>query len=66
MLHLDYNWDLYPSKIILDEELNTTSLGWRAGDYFKLVEINGKMQFIKLDPLEAFLIDGVRQQNGCS
>ncbi len=62
MLHLDYNWDLYPDRIILDDELNIDRLGWRGGDYFKLVNINGKAMLVKVDELVKFLKDG--EQNG--
>lgn len=55
MLHLDYNWDLHPDKIILDEELNTDRLGWKSGDLFKFVNINGQQQLVKLDKLVAFV-----------
>jgi hypothetical protein len=63
MLHFDYNWDLHPDRIILDEELNIDRLGWKGGDYFKLVNINGRAQLIKVDPLVKFLKDG--EDNGC-
>jgi len=55
MLHLDFTWDLYPEKILLDEELNIDKLGWKNGDYFKLVNINGRAQLVKVDVLEAFI-----------
>jgi hypothetical protein len=55
MLHLDYNWDLHPDKIILDEELNTDRLGWKSGDLFRFVNINGQQQLVKLDKLVAFV-----------
>jgi hypothetical protein len=58
MKHFEYDWDLYPDRIILDDELNIDKLGWKGGDYFKLVNINGKAQLIKLDPLLKFLKDG--------
>jgi hypothetical protein len=58
MLHLDYTWDLHPDRIILDEELNIDRLGWKGGDYFKLVNVNGKAMLIKLDPLVKFIKDG--------
>jgi hypothetical protein len=64
MKHYDYEWDLHPDRIILDEELNIDRLGWKGGDYFKLVNIDGKAQLIKLDPLLKFLKDG--EDNGCS
>lgn len=54
MLYLDYNWDLSHDRIVLDEELDTARLGWRAGDHFKLVNIDGKTMLVKVDPLVAF------------
>ena len=58
MKHFEYDWDLYPDRIILDEELNIDRLGWKGGDYFKQVNVNGKAQLIKVDPLVKFLRDG--------
>ena len=58
MLHFDYSWDLHPDRIILDEELNIDRLGWKSGDYFKVVNINGRAMLIKVDPLVKFLKDG--------
>ena len=63
MLHFDYEWDLYPDRIVLDAELNTDKLGWQGGDYFRLININGEKMLIKLDPLEKFLLDGQEQKN---
>lgn len=54
MLHFDYQWDLHPDKIILDEELNTDRLGWRGGDVFKFINVNGRQMLVKLDPVEQF------------
>jgi hypothetical protein len=58
MLHYDYTWDLSSRGIILDAELNTDKLGWRGGDYFKFINVNGQQMLIKIDPLEKFIIDG--------
>lgn len=55
MLHFDYTWDLSSDRIILDQELNIDRLGWKAGDLFKVVNINGVAQLVKLDPLEKFV-----------
>jgi hypothetical protein len=55
MLHIDYTWDLDSNRILLDEELNTDKLGWRAGDMFKFVNINGRQMLVKVDQLEAFV-----------
>lgn len=54
MKHYDYDWDLYPNMIILDQELNIDKLGWQAGDHFQLKNINGKSMLVKLDPVVAF------------
>ena len=58
MLHYDFDWDLTKDGITLDPELNIDKLGWKGGDYFKLVNINGKVMLRKVDPLEKFLKDG--------
>lgn len=57
MKHYDYEWDLNPGGIILDKELNIDKLGWRAGDYFKLTNINGQAMFVKVDPLVGLMRD---------
>ena len=54
MLHFDYEWDLHPDRIILDGELNTDKLGWKAGDLFEFVNINGRQILRKVDPVVAF------------
>lgn len=55
MLYFDYIWDLSKDKIILDEEIDAYALGWREGDLFKFVDLDGKRQLIKLDPIEKFV-----------
>jgi hypothetical protein len=54
MLHLDYQWDLHPWGIKFDEELNIDKLGWRAGDLFEIVNVNGQAMLRKADPVVAF------------
>lgn len=54
MRYIDYNWDLSPGGIILDNELDIDKLGWKGGDYFKLTNINGVAQLVKVDPVVAF------------
>lgn len=56
MLHLDYTWDLNSDGILLDEELNTDRLGWRHGDLFKFINVNGRQKLVKIHPLEAFVL----------
>ena len=55
MLHIDFTWDLNPNGIIFDEELNIDKLGWKAGDCFKIININGKAMLRKIDPVEQFV-----------
>ncbi len=55
MLHLDYSWDLNPDGIIFDEELNIDKLGWKAGDCFKITNVNGRAMLRKMDPVEQFV-----------
>lgn len=60
MLHLDYTWDLDPSGIMFDDELNIAKLNWNPGDYFKIVIAdNGKKYLMKIDKLEEFIVKGV-------
>lgn len=54
MMYIDYNWDCSPNGIILDEEFNSDQLGWRGGDYFELVNINGRQMLRKVDPVVVF------------
>jgi hypothetical protein len=62
MRYYDYEWDLNPQSIIFDRELDIENLGWQAGDYFKLIVVNGVTKLVKLDPLEKFLEDGTRNE----
>jgi hypothetical protein len=55
MKHFEYDWDLHPDKIILDDELNTDRLGWKGGDIFKFINVDGKQMLVKMDPLVAFV-----------
>jgi hypothetical protein len=55
MLHYDYTWDLYPNYIKLDDELPIHNLGWKDGDIFKFVEVDGVRMIKKLDPVEKFV-----------
>jgi hypothetical protein len=51
---MDYNWDLSPGRILLDEELNVKQLGWNEGDYFKVETVAGRTILKKVDPIEVF------------
>jgi hypothetical protein len=54
MKHFDYEWDLDPNRILLDSELNTDKLGYKHGDMFKFININGQQMLVKVDPVEMF------------
>ena len=54
MLHYDYDWDLHKDRIILDPELNIDKLGWRAGDCFKIANVNGQAMLVKMEAVEQF------------
>jgi hypothetical protein len=62
MLYFDYTWDLEPNRILLDAELNVDKLGWRAGDYFQVKNINGRAMLVKVEPLVKFLKDGEKHE----
>jgi hypothetical protein len=54
MLHYDYEWDIHPNGIIFDRELNIDKLGWKAGDCFKIKNVNGQAMLVKLEDVEQF------------
>ena len=58
MKYFDYDWDLEPNRILFDPELNIDKLGWRGGDYFKIVNVDGRAMLVKVDALEKFIVDG--------
>jgi hypothetical protein len=58
MKYYDFEWDLEPNRILLDSELNTDTLGWKHGDYFKVKNVDGRCMLVKVDPLVKFLKDG--------
>ena len=62
MLYIDYSWDCSESGIILDEEFNADRLGWRGGDYFQLINIDGRCYLKKVDPLVKFIKDGEQNE----
>jgi hypothetical protein len=62
MKYYDYEWDLEPNRILLDAELNLDKLGWQAGDYFQVKNVNGRAMLVKIDPLAKFLKDGEKHE----
>ena len=62
MLYVDYNWDLSPTLMIPDPELNTDQLNWKKGDYWKIIENSeGRKILVKVNELEAFLLTGITE-----
>jgi hypothetical protein len=55
MRYFDYEWDLEPGYIKFDPEINIDKLGWKAGDCFKITNINGRAMLVKMDPIEQFV-----------
>jgi hypothetical protein len=65
MLHLDYNWDLYPTGILLDDELNTDRLAWHPGDIFVLEKTdNGRLFIKKQTGVSKFVLEGIIEKDG--
>ena len=58
MLYIDYSWDLSPYGIRLAQELDIDKLGWKGGDYFKLINVNGQAMLVKEDALVKFIKEG--------
>ena len=54
MIYVDYTWDLKENGIVLDEEIHIDRLGWKAGDCFKITNVNGKAMLLKLEDVEQF------------
>lgn len=55
MRYVDYEWDIEPGYIKFDPEINIDKLGWRAGDCFKITNVNGRAMLVKMDPVEQFV-----------
>jgi hypothetical protein len=57
MLYVDYHWDLTPVSIIPDKELDTDRLGWKTGDYWRMVETSsGNKMLVRVDPIVQFVL----------
>lgn len=52
--YYDYNWDVHPNRLVLDRDFDIKKPGWSYGEYFKLVHIDGRDQFVRIDPVEQF------------
>ena len=58
MKYIDYDWEVSSERIILDNELDIDRLGWRAGDFFVVQNVNGRVVLKKVDPLVKFIKEG--------
>lgn len=58
MKNFEYEWIVNKNGITLDPEFDSDGLGWKGGDYFKLVNKNGRQYLVKQDQLVKFLKDG--------
>lgn len=54
MTRIDKSWELAKDKIYIEETVNIDKFGWRHGDLFKLVNINGQAQLVKIEPVREF------------
>ena len=61
MNYIGYDFSLTEEGIGLDDELNLDRLGWKGGDYFKLINENGRAKLVRVDPLIKFLEDGANK-----
>ena len=53
--YIDYRWELDPTTLQIDRELDVDRLGWKAGDLFRLINVDGQVSLIKIDPIEKFV-----------
>lgn len=52
--YIDYQWDVHSDRLVLDRDFNLAKAGWKHGEYFKLVHVDGRDQFVRIDPVEQF------------
>ena len=55
MKYIDYDWDCTSERILLDEEFNSDKLGWKHGDIFRFINVDGRQILQKVEPIEAFV-----------
>lgn len=55
MAEIDRTWELYADSIVINEEIDIDKLGWKHGDCFKIVNVDGQVRLVKLDRLEKFV-----------
>ena len=53
--YIDFDWEMDAMGIRLDTDLDVGKLGWKEGDYFKLIKVGDQLQLVKVDEVEKFL-----------
>lgn len=53
--YIDFDWEMDAMGIRLDTDLDVQKLGWKEGDYFKLIKVDDKLQLVKVDEVEKFI-----------
>lgn len=57
MKYVDYVWDLTPTLIMPDQELDTDKLEWKTGDFWQVIESPyGNKMLVKVDPIVKFVL----------
>jgi hypothetical protein len=46
-VEIDYTWNITNKKILINEEVDIDQLGWKHGDCFRLVNVNGRAMLIQ-------------------
>lgn len=54
MKYIDYDWDLYKDRIVLDKELDINKLEWESGDHFQIQVVDDRIELIKVEPVVKF------------
>lgn len=52
---IDYDWEMDAMGIRLDTDLDVQKLGWKEGDYFKLIKVGDQLQLVKIEDIEKFM-----------
>lgn len=52
---VDYDWEMDAMGIRLDTDLDVQKLGWKEGDYFKLIKVGDQLQLVKIEDIEKFM-----------
>lgn len=52
---IDYDWEMDAMGIRLDTDLDVQKLGWKEGDYFKLIKVGDQLQLVKVEEVEKFM-----------